>query len=137
MATDTTVDVSFWEKLGDGFSAFGEATGRFLTRLFGSSNERYIRKLGYIRSYDPQVPHRVVPASHLEQVNRLEEGMRALSDEELKGLTPKFRERLAQGATLDDLLPEAFAACREAARQIGRASCRERGESAVVARAVK
>src|SRR5438034_2610383 len=117
MATDTTVDVSFWEKLGDGFSAFGEATGRFLTRLFGSSNERYIRKLGYIRSYDPQVPHRVVPASHLEQVNRLEEGMRALSDEELKGLTPKFRERLAQGATLEDLLPEAFAACREAARR--------------------
>ena len=88
MATDTTVDVSLWEKLGDGFSAFGEATGRFLTRLFGSSNERYIRKLGYIRSYDPQVPHKVVPASHLEQVNRLEEGMRALSDDELKSLTP-------------------------------------------------
>ena len=43
--------------------------------------------------------------------------MKALSDDELKGLTPKFRERLAKGETLDDLLPEAFAACREAARR--------------------
>src|SRR5262249_27469642 len=43
--------------------------------------------------------------------------MQALSDEELKGLTPKFRERLAQGAALDSLLPEAFAACRESAKR--------------------
>ena len=43
--------------------------------------------------------------------------MNALSDDELKGLTPKFRERLAKGETLDDLLPEAFAACREAGRR--------------------
>src|SRR5215471_11274188 len=43
--------------------------------------------------------------------------MQALSDEELRGLTPKFRERLAQGATLDDLLPEVFAACREAGKR--------------------
>src|SRR5262249_26550549 len=40
--------------------------------------------------------------------------MHALSDEELKGITPKLRERLAKGATLDELMPEAFAACREA-----------------------
>ena len=43
--------------------------------------------------------------------------MQALSDDDLKGLTPKFRERLKAGETLDDLLPEAFAACREAARR--------------------
>src|SRR5207245_491041 len=104
MATETTADVSLWEKLGDGFSAFGEATGKFLTRLFGSSNERYIRKLGYIRSYDPRVPHQVVPGLLLEQVNSFEERMRSLSDDELKGLTPKLRERLAQGATLEDLM---------------------------------
>src|SRR5262249_59538481 len=57
----------------------------------------------------------IAPGSLMAQVNALEEGMHALSDEELKGQTPKFRERLARGATLEDLLPEAFAACREAA----------------------
>src|SRR5207244_1117101 len=62
-------------------------------------------------------PYRVVPGSILDQVNQLEPQMRALSDDEIKGLTPKFRERLAKGETLDDLLPEAFAACREAARR--------------------
>src|SRR5207302_906017 len=59
--------------------------------------------------------YRVIPGLMLQQVNVLEEKMHALSDEELKALTPVFRERLAQGATLDDLLPEAYAACREAA----------------------
>src|SRR5208283_1746469 len=44
----------------------------------------------------------------------LEPRMRELSDAELRELTPQFRQRLANGATLDDLLPEAFAACREA-----------------------
>ena len=43
--------------------------------------------------------------------------MKAKSDEELRGMTAHFRERLAQGETLEDLLPEAFAACREAARR--------------------
>ena len=37
------MDVGFWEKLGDGLSAFSEGLGGFLMRLFGSSNERYIR----------------------------------------------------------------------------------------------
>src|SRR5262245_41229518 len=99
MTTETTMDVPFWEKLSDGLSAFSETVAHLLTRLLGSSNERYVRKLGYIRSRDPQVPHKVIPSSLLAQVNDLEEQMRALSDEELKGLTPKFRERLAQGAT--------------------------------------
>ena len=44
------MDVSLWEKLSDGLSAFSEGAAQFLTRLFGSSNERYIRKLGYIRT---------------------------------------------------------------------------------------
>src|SRR5205807_3820021 len=51
----------------------------------------------------------------LAQVNELEEKMHVLSPEELKALTPQLRQRLANGATLEDLLPEAFAACREAA----------------------
>src|SRR5262245_34322494 len=117
MSTESNLDVSFLEKLGDGLSAFSEGLGGFLTRLLGSSNERYIRKLGYVRSNDPDNPYTVTPGLMLEQVNKLEEKMQALSDEELRGLTPKFRERLAQGEALDDLLPEAFAACREAGRR--------------------
>jgi preprotein translocase subunit SecA len=117
MATETSLDVSFWEKLGDGLTTVSETVSQFLTRVLGSSNERYIRKMGYIRSKDPSQPYTVVSGMHLDQVNSFEEQTQALSDEELKALTPKFRERLAQGATMEDLLPEAFAACREAARR--------------------
>jgi len=49
------------------------------------------------------------------QVNALEDDFRAMSDDELRDLTPEFRSRLENGETLDDLLPEAFAAVREAA----------------------
>jgi preprotein translocase subunit SecA len=117
MSTETKMDISLWEKITDKFSAFTEGIVGFLGRLFGSSNERTIRGVGYLRSRDVNTPHTVVPGSILAQVNALEEQMRALSDEELKGLTPRFREALAKGATLDELLPEAFAACREAARR--------------------
>jgi preprotein translocase subunit SecA len=112
-ATSTSV----WEKMGDFFSACSEKIGGFMTRLFGSSNERYVRKLGYIRPPRGQAVHTVIPGSLLAQINEHEDKMKALSDDELRGLTPKFRERLKKGATLDDLLPEAFAACREAARR--------------------
>jgi preprotein translocase subunit SecA len=115
MATDTSMDVSFFEKLGDGMSAFSEAVANFLNRLLGSSNERAVRKLGYIRAKDGS--HKATSGSLLAQVNEFEPRMQALSDEELKALTPKFRERLAEGAKLDSLLPEAFAACREAAKR--------------------
>src|SRR5580700_380430 len=97
MATEPNVDVSFWEKLGDGLNAFSEGVGRFLTRLLGSSNERFVRKLGYVRNHrQAGATHTVTPGSLLDQVNRLEEGMHALSDDELRGLTPKLRERLAK-----------------------------------------
>src|ERR1041384_3805733 len=52
-----------------------------------------------------------------EAVGREEEDTKALSDAELRALTPEFRQRLADGETLDDLLPEAFAAVREAAKR--------------------
>jgi preprotein translocase subunit SecA len=51
------------------------------------------------------------------KINALEAGAKALSDEALRSRTTEFRERLAKGETLDDLLPEAFAAVREAARR--------------------
>src|SRR5207342_1314439 len=52
------------------------------------------------------------------QVGSLEEEFRALTDEELQALTPEFKERHAAGESLDDLLPEAFAAMRETARRV-------------------
>ena len=76
----------------------------FLKKLFGSSNEAEIKRLRKI----------------LDKVNALEPKMHALRDEELRALTPAFKERLEKGETLDDLLPEAFAAVREASvRAIG------------------
>jgi preprotein translocase subunit SecA len=72
---------------------------QLLTRVLGSRNERIIRGYGrYVRA-----------------ANLLEPQIKALSDEALRGRTEEFRERLKQGATLDQLLPEAFAVVREAA----------------------
>ncbi len=51
------------------------------------------------------------------KINALEAGTKALSDDALRGRTAEFRDRLAKGETLDDILPEAFAVVREAARR--------------------
>ena len=67
--------------------------------IFGSANDRYVAKLRRI----------------VDQVNGFEPTISAMTDEELRHQTVLFRERLASGATLDDLLPEAFATVREAA----------------------
>lgn len=109
--------MDFLEKIGDAFTAFSEGVARLLMRLLGSSNERHIRKLGYLRPKAADQPHRIVAGSLLDQVNNLEARMKELTDAELKELTPKWRKQLADGAALDDLLPECFAACREAARR--------------------
>ena len=74
---------------------------QFLTRLFGSRNDRIVRGYGKM----------------VREVNGFEPAMQALSDDALRGKTAEFRERLKGGASLDDLLPEAFAAVREAARR--------------------
>jgi len=75
--------------------------GKILSKIVGSKNERDLKHL------QPLV----------EAVNAQEPSMEAKSDAELAALTPAFRERLAAGETLDDLLPEAFAAVREAGRR--------------------
>ncbi len=75
--------------------------GALARRLFGSANDRYVKSLGSIVS----------------QVNEFEAELAALSDEELRARTPRFRERLADAETLDDILPEAFATVREAAKR--------------------
>jgi preprotein translocase subunit SecA len=79
-----------------------EWIGKFLGRLFGTQNERAIRR--YWKTVR-------------EKINPLESKMMALPDAEFPALTRRFRERLAAGESLDQLLPEAFAACREAARR--------------------
>ncbi|GAB4264537.1 preprotein translocase subunit SecA [Thermincola ferriacetica] len=54
----------------------------------------------------------------VDQINALEPGIKALTDDRLKAKTPEFKERLARGETLDDILPEAFAVVREASRRV-------------------
>ncbi len=75
--------------------------GKLFKTIVGSKNERELNRLWPL----------------VDQINALEPGMAALSDAELAGLTPQFKQRLDNGADLDDLLPEAFAAVREAARR--------------------
>jgi len=72
------------------------------TKLFGTRSEREIKRL----------------QPTLDKILALEEPYKALSEEELRGKTAEFKARLAQGETLDDLLPEAFAAIREAADRV-------------------
>ena len=70
-------------------------------KVFGTSNDRQLKKL------DPLVQH----------IGSLEAGMAALSEDELKAFTPKFKLRLENGESLDDLLPEAFAVVREVGKR--------------------
>tara|TARA_S200000501_G_scaffold117804_1_gene110615 strand:- start:1105 stop:3843 length:2739 start_codon:yes stop_codon:yes gene_type:complete len=70
-------------------------------RLFGSANDRYVRGLGSI----------------VNSVNGLEETLQNLTDEKLKLQTEVLKERLSNGETLDEVLPEAFATVREAAKR--------------------
>ncbi|MCK9390927.1 MAG: preprotein translocase subunit SecA [Syntrophales bacterium] len=72
-----------------------------LKKVFGTKNDRIIKELSVI----------------LDEISRLEPALTSLTDEELKGKTPQFKEKLQNGASLDDILPEAFAVAREAARR--------------------
>lgn len=117
MAAQTNLEPSIFERLGDRFSAFTDRCMGFVSRLMGgNSSDRATKALGYYRARGAE-NHTVIGDSVLAKVNVLEDKMKALSDDELKGLSVGYRERLAKGETLDSLLPEAFAACREAARR--------------------
>ena len=72
--------------------------GSIAKAIFGSSNDRYVKQVMKI----------------VTKINALEEQISAMSDQELKAQTQRFRDRLAAGETLDDILPEAFATVREA-----------------------
>ena len=73
-----------------------------LTQIFGSRNQRLIKQ------YQKTV----------REINALEPAMEKLSDAELQAKTPEFKDRLAKGAKLDDILVEAFAVCREASKRV-------------------
>ena len=76
----------------------------FFEKIFGDINEKEVKKIERIAA----------------QVEAYDEAMQALSDDELKAKTQEFKERYAEGESLDDLLPEAFAVCREGAwRSLG------------------
>jgi preprotein translocase subunit SecA len=93
------------ERIWEIISAIGNGIlGRFeraITGVFGSANARFIRK----------------QSARVAAINALEPKYQTMTDEELRGLTVEFRRRLGAGETLDDLLVEAFAACREAGRR--------------------
>ena len=72
-----------------------------LRKVFGSRNDRLIKQY----------------AQTVKRINAFEPAIQALSDEQLRAKTVEFRERHAQGESLDDLLPEAFAVVREAGKR--------------------
>src|SRR4030042_1532617 len=73
-------------------------------KLFGSDNERTLKRIQPLVSV----------------INDLEPRIQSLTDGELRAKTAEFKEKLAQGASLDDILPEAFAVVREASRRTTR-----------------
>jgi len=82
--------------------SIGDFLSKSLTRVFGSKHERDIKTLTPI----------------IEEINKIYEGLSSLSEDELKAKTPEFRQRLEDGETLDDILPEAYAVVKEACRRM-------------------
>lgn len=76
--------------------------GNLFRKIFGSKNSRELKRMGKI----------------VAQINALEEGLKALSDDQLKAKTTEFKQRFEDGEALDKLLPEAFAVCREASVRV-------------------
>jgi len=76
--------------------------GKILTKIVGNKNDRDLKEIGPL----------------VQKINDLESGMEGFSDTQLLELTPKFRQRLSAGETLEDILPEAFAAVREVGKRI-------------------
>ena len=75
---------------------------KLIEKVFGTHSERELKRI----------------TSLVDKIEALRPTMQALSDEELRGKTKEYKDRLQEGATLDDLLPEAFATVREAAKRV-------------------
>mgnify|MGYP002700664135 FL=1 len=75
--------------------------GNLAKKIFGSKNDRELKRMG----------------KTVQKINAFEESISALDDDQLKAKTTEFRQRIEQGESLDDLLPEAFATVREAGKR--------------------
>ena len=82
--------------------AFFDINMSWITKIFGDPNAKVVNSIAPI----------------IEQINSFEEKLKVLTDEQLKGKTQAFKDRLAAGETLEDILPEAFAVVREASRRL-------------------
>ena len=87
-----------WSELGDKLNDFGERVGRSLKNLFGARNERMVR------TFEPLVA----------RINELESWAQGLSADDFKAKTSEWKKAVAEGQSIDDLIPEAFALVREA-----------------------
>lgn len=118
------MQVGFFEKLGERFARFVEGFTKFISRLFGYSADWQVKEAGYVATRDPENPYTIKPGSILDRINQFEPAMQAMSDADLKAISARFREQLKEAGTpeyqdrvLEEILPEAFAACREAGRR--------------------
>ena len=118
-AGQSAIEASIWDKLGDKFNGFIEGSIGLVSKMFGSANDRAVKSVGFIRTKHATT-HTIINGSILDLVNKLEPKMLTVSDDELKNFSVTFRERLKNGESLGDILPEAFAACREAANRTKR-----------------
>ena len=75
---------------------------KLLTQIFGSRNERLLKTYRKV----------------VQQINALEPQFEGLSDDQLRAKTEEFKQRIAKGETVDDILPEAFAVCREGSKRV-------------------
>lgn len=80
----------------------GAMIGKILKTIVGTKNDRELKRMGKV----------------VTQINALEESIKALSDEELKNKTAEFKQRHVDGESLNKILPEAFAVCREASQRV-------------------
>jgi preprotein translocase subunit SecA len=90
-----------WDGVGNFFGGLMHGFERGVTAMFGSSNARYVRRL----------------QARVDAITALEPRFQAMSDAELREQTAEFRRRLKAGETLEDILIEAFAVCREGGRR--------------------
>ena len=107
--------MEFFDRLGDYFNTITAFIEQLIRKFFGSSNERDIRRIGFVREKDGS--SNVLPGTVLDRINSLEPEMEKKSDAELKETATRLRAKLADGQTLDDILPEAFASVRESGRR--------------------
>jgi len=89
------------ESITDSFTALGQGVGRALKAVFGSRNERYLKRLRPL----------------VQSINELEEWARGLSGEQMQEQVARWKEEVAAGRDLEEILPEAFAMVREAAQR--------------------